>query len=210
MSMPPIPIQRYLTPEDKPRAPEGFTQVDATIRAGLPHTIQLDQETSLVVVVSSGLAVTWRDIDPATVVSRSNEELAPGTPHPDAPVGGVERTPARLLLRQAGQTVAVTPLVAGLRRLLPDAGEPGRGVRLELVILEWDIRAGSMRGAGDFGSRLSLAWRRADQAVAAYSTPPPHPHLVPRLKPQFRMWSRLGLIRVTPLSRFLIKKVVLK
>ncbi len=208
--VPPIPVQRYLVPEAKPQAPEGFTLVDQPIVGGLPFSLQLDDEYRLVVAMPTGLAATWRDADPTAVVSHSADEVAPWIASSGAPVGDAARPPARLVVQRAGATVAAVPLAAGLRRSLPDSGQQDQGVRLELVILSWDLRAGSLRGPGDFGSRLSVAWRRADRAVEQFSTPPVNPHLVARLPHQFRMESALGLQHPVRLWRFSVKKVVLK
>jgi hypothetical protein len=189
MPLPPFPATRYLVPEPPRQAPEGFTLIDTPLVAGLPFALPLDAETSLVLTMPTGLALTWRDTDPTTPVSRSEDEWAPAAaPDPAAPVGDAARPPLRLLLQQGGATVASVPLSAGLRRALPDGA-----ARFELVVLSWDVRAGSVRGPGDFGSRLVLAWRRADLAVTEFSTPPPNPQLVPRLPPKDRMESRVGI-----------------
>jgi hypothetical protein len=204
----PIPVQHYLVPERTPTAPEGFTLVEERILNGLPHAIRLDPQTRLVLLVPTGLARTWRDAAPEAIVSRSDEGLAPLAAGGDASVGEVDRTPARLLLRSGTRTLASVPLVAGLRRSLPDAGLPDSGTRVEVVILSWDLRAGSMRGAGDFGSRISLAWRYADRAVERFSTPPPNPNVVPRLEAKFKTASLLGLTLPKRMARFKIKKAV--
>jgi len=208
MALSPIPIQRYLVPEVRLAVPDGFRQVDQAILGGLPHTIRLDEEATLVVVAPNGLAVTWRNADPTSVVSQSAGEVEPVTVRGDEPLGSVERAPARLLMRLGATTVASVPLIVGLQRTIPNNGRSDRGVRIELIILSWDLRAGSLRGVGDFGSHISLAWRRADQAVAHYSTPPINPHLIPRLEPQFRMESRIGLKVAIQLPRFQHKKVI--
>lgn len=210
MTFQPIPVQRFLVPDSKPVAPEGFTEVRETILGGLPYTIQLDQEIKLILLVPTGLATVWRDADPTTIVTQSTGELAPATVATDSEIGGVTRVPARLVMQSAGAIVASVPLAAGLRRMLPDAGDPERGARIELAILAWDIRAGSLRGAGDFGSNIALAWRRADKAEESFSTPPISPQLIARLEPEFRMASELGRNSAARLARFQNKKVFLK
>jgi hypothetical protein len=62
---------------------------------------------------------------------------------------------------------------------------------VELAILDWEVRAGSMRGAGDFGSFIELAWRRADQAVDTFRPAPVHRRVAERLGPGFRVESLL-------------------
>ena len=189
MPIAPIPIQHYLVPGQNPITPDGFTQVDQTIFGGLPHTIQIDEATALLVVAPNGLARTWRDIDPTSIVSKSDDERKPTISSPKEPIGFLERAPVRILVRQNGDLMASIPLVAGLRRMIPDSGRSSLGVRIELYILSWDLRAGSLRGLGDFGSRISLAWRRADKAGERFSTPPVNPKLIPRLEPKFKMES---------------------
>jgi hypothetical protein len=98
------------------------------------------------------------------------------------------------------------PLVVGRRRLLPDGGRHEHPMRIELAVLGWDIRAGSLRGPGDFGSRIRLAWRSADRSVELFSTPPVVPHILPRLPVAFRMQSVLGLKLPKVLARFQTKK----
>lgn len=156
----PIPISGRLVPEVVPTPPEGFTVVEQPLVAGPIQRIPLDGGIELTLVVPTGLASAWRDADPAEVVSHSATALAPapgsgGTPAGPAPA------PVRLLVRRAGAIVASVPLIAGLRRRVPDAGGDDRGVEVELVVLSWDLRAGTLRGPGQFGSRVELAWRRA-------------------------------------------------
>jgi len=182
MKMPPIPVQRYLVPAQKPTTPEGFTQVDVRILTGLPYPIPLTGDLQLIVVLPTGLAVPWRDADATALVSSSEAELSPSTPPTDFTLADVTRASFRLIVQQSRRTIGVIPLVAGLRRVVPDSGSNNLGGQIELVILEWDVRAGSVRGAGDFGSRLSLAWRRANQATLQFSPPPINPMLRSRLQ----------------------------
>ncbi len=203
----PIPIERFLVPAAQPAAPDGFTTIDEPIVNGLPHTIALDDGLSLAVVAPSGLATRWRDADPTAIVSSSDEDVR--SPDPAATVV-VSRCPARLLLRAGTAVVSSVPLAAGVRRAIPEAGGVGSGVRIAVVVLAWDIRAGSLRGPGDFGSRIALATRRADRAGDTFETPAISPDLIARLKAQFRTESRLGLVTAEDLPRFARKKVVLR
>ena len=198
----PIPVQGYLVPEQKLLVPEGFTPVDEPILNGLPHTIQLGEDTTLVVVIPTGLAATWRDIDPTTVVSSSADERQRFNPAEST--SAAMRASARILMRVGGRTVASLPLVAKLLRTIPGDGE--RGVQIELLIVSWDLRAGNLRGPGDFGSRIVLATRRADQANDQFSTPPVNQYLIPRLGDEFRTQSELGRKALRPLQRFETKK----
>jgi len=208
MTFQPIPVQRFLVPDQNPVAPEGFVEVSEAILGGLPHIIQLDQEVKLVLFVATGLAATWRDVDPTTVVSQSDGELAPAAAGGDFPIADVRRAAAHVAVKVGSAIVASVPLAAGLRRVLPDAGDSDGGSRIELLVLSWDIRAGSLRGPGDFGSRVRLAWRRADKAVEKFSTSSVSSQIVARLEPEFRMESELGSIEAARLARFKNKKVV--
>ena len=174
-----IPIESYLVPAEPRDLPAEMITVDNALTDGLPQTIDLDRDLSVVVVVPTGLATAWRDADPSAVVTTSADELAPADPTPAVPPAGVDRGRLRLLLLQAGAPVAWLPLVAGARRSLPDDGEQGAAV--EVAVVGWDVRAGTLRGAGAFGSRLQLAWRRVDRATPTFSAPPLNAQLAKRL-----------------------------
>jgi hypothetical protein len=209
---PPIPINRYLTPDIALGVPSGFVASDLTLVNGLPQLIELDNDTKLLLVVPTGMIATWRDADPTTVISQSEPELAPFVDQPSAPLTDAARLPVRLLLQINSAITAAIPLAAGLERLSLDAGDSGRGVRIELMVRSWRICAGSLRGPGDFGSTISIVWRRADKAADQYSTPPPNPIILPRLQPILQFESTLGLAVYEPflLDRFSYKKVILR
>jgi hypothetical protein len=114
-------------------------------------------------------------------------------PAPPSHLAAVDRAPVRLLLRQRSPLSASLPLVAGLRRSVPDAGDAALGATIEIAVIAWDVRAGSLRGAGDFGSRVELAWRRVDEAGEQFEPPPLAPRVARRLEPELRMQSLLGL-----------------
>jgi hypothetical protein len=219
--MPPFPIQRYLTPPPEtagtPLVAEGFTLVDERITSGLPYVMPLEAPgglpAELTLFLPNGLAHTWREIDPATVVSLGASELAGHDP--EAPAETAGRAPLWLRLRLGGVPAAVSPVVVGRRGFLPegDRAQPPPdlgGVRVEVVVLDWALYAGTVRGAGDYGSFIKLAWRRADQAVARFSTPPVNPHVIRRLPPEQKMESELGRKEVRRQSRFDIKKVLVR
>jgi hypothetical protein len=203
-----------------PTAPEGFTQVDEAITQGIPHAIELNQGTRVVLVVPTGLAQTWRDADPSLVVSQSDPELVGSSGQPDTVIGDASRASARIVVQFGGVTMASLPLCCGLRRMIPDDGQPQGGIKIELTIVSWTIYAGSMRGVGDFGSRISLAWRRADQALSHYSTPLPNPYFVKRVPPIlimkdgskkiYHLESTVGLALTVPVGRFQLKKLVVQ
>jgi hypothetical protein len=175
-----IPIESYLVPPEPPELPAEMIRVDTALAAGLPQTIELDRDVSVVVVVPSGLATAWRDADPSARLSAADDELAAATPDAAEPVGSVDRGRPRLLVLRSGTPVAWLPLVAGARRSLPDDGE--QGATVELAVGSWDVRAGSMRGPGAFGSQLGLGWRRADRGSATFAPPPLAPQVSQRLE----------------------------
>jgi len=76
--------------------------------------------------------------------------------------------------------LGIVPLVAGVRRFVPDEGST-RGAAIELVIIGWDLRAGTVLGPGDFGSRVTLAWRIASSASPEFAPPPINANLARRL-----------------------------
>jgi hypothetical protein len=178
-------VRSRSTPPLPPQAPDGFARVLVQLVNGLPATIDLDAELSLVLLAPTGLAATWRDAPGDAIVSTSDVERAPRPePSSTAPknVGAVERFPLRLIERMNGKLGAVVPLAAGLVRELPDAGDYTEGVVADVALLGWDIRAGSLRGAGDFGSRIELAWRRADGDNANAEPAAAHPRVLERIE----------------------------
>ncbi|MCC5858920.1 MAG: hypothetical protein JJT90_12240 [Ectothiorhodospiraceae bacterium] len=204
-----FPIEQFLTPEPTAAVPEGYTLVDDALLRGLPHRIALEGQIELVLLVPNGQATLWRDTPPDQALSRAGDERIPHDDKADPFAPRLDRVPARLLLRQRRRVRAVLPLAANLRQLVDIQGD-GREQLLEVVILGWDLRAGNLRGPGDFGGRLKLAWRRRERAVERYSTPPINPYLLPRLQPEFRMISLLGLRQLRPTMRFTAKQVQLK
>lgn len=186
----PIPMTRYLVPEPSLLAPEGFTQIEDKLLAGLPYRLSVNAEFNIVVLVPTGLAVTWRDIDPTTLVSCSDSQIFQSTPASAKAVRTKEfRTPARIIVRRGGTITASIPLTVGLRRTIPEGDQEVPGSQIELMILGWEIRAGSLRGPGDYGSWISLAWRRIEQGAVYFTPPAPHLYVIPRLEPDARMES---------------------
>jgi hypothetical protein len=180
-----IPVDRLLVPDAPPSVPAGAAQVLQPLVRGLPQELTLDAALSLVVAVPTGIAVDWRDADPALVVASADDERATfGLHSPPA----LARPPARLALRRAGAFVAAVPLVLGVHRFLPDDG--GSGALIELTVLDYLLHAGTLCGPGDFGSMLRLAWRRCDAGSDAFALPPLQPRVAERFLAQVQ--SRLG------------------
>jgi hypothetical protein len=159
-------FRRHLVPAVPAPLDADFVLVDDRIVRGLPHAIPLTGEFSLLLVLPTGLATAWRDASPTAVVTSSQEQT---TPRPSTePVEPLPVTaPARLVVRRQGAIAGSVALAAGCRVVIPET-DPDSGVRIEVVVREWDVRAGSMRGPGDVGSRIALAWRRIDQGTAVF------------------------------------------
>ncbi|MFJ6150624.1 hypothetical protein [Micromonospora profundi] len=193
--MPPFPIDRYLLPETPVEVPDGFTEVRQSLTAGLPHRVELGAGVHAVLILPTGLARQWLNTDPLAVVSSSADDLAPrpappATPRAPALVG---RVPLRLVVRQGARILGSVPLATGLRRVCPDAGpSTGPSTAVELLVLAWLLHAGTVRGSGDYGSTLTLAWRPADRAVDQFGPPPINEFVWRRRPPAQRVESELG------------------
>ena len=185
-----FPIDRYLTPAEPPAFGERVEIVDQPILNGLPHRIELGSVATAMLIAPSGLAVDWRDADPTVRISSSESQAVPN----DVAMADVDliSPPARLLVRTAsGVMMGAIPLVAG-RAFHLSTGESGAAI--EVIVASWDLRAGNLRGPGDFGGRIRLGWQRADQAVSTYGPLPPHPRLLLRTP---RLWLYRDLLETT-------------
>lgn len=170
----PIPVDRYLVPAEAPPLPESFTRVRQSLERGLPASLRLDDELSLALYVPTGDAVLWRDADGGAPVSLADDEIEPtDTTIVEDPVA---RAPARLVLRRAGQNLAVVALASGLRRRLPDDGG-ALGALIEIWIRDFQLYAGTLRELGDFGSFIEFGWRRIDRGADTFALPPLDPRV---------------------------------
>ena len=171
-----IPVARYLVAAELPPLPEAFTRVRQVLDRALPALIRLDDELSLALYVPTGDAVLWRGLDGDAVILTARDETAPRDPA--AIADPVSRPPARLVLRRAGRNLGSAPLVSGLRRRLPDDGETGAAI--EVWIRDFQICAGTVREAGDFGSFIEFGWRRIDRGAPQFELPPLDPRVAER------------------------------
>lgn len=204
-----FPVEEILVPEVDEPSTDGFTMIDQRLTRSLPHQIDLEGELNLVLTVPNGVATIWRDADPTTILSRSEREHQPVR----GPVTNWAPTPeatGQLLVRQARRVFASLPLTAAARSVVGLFDRGNSGPLLEIIVLHWDLRTGSMRDNGDYGTRIRLAWRRIEQGVNHYSVPPVNPYSLARLKPQFRLRSVLGLKKPVKLARFSSRQHVLK
>lgn len=200
--MEPFPISRYLVPATAPAQPSDATLVGEPMAAGMPHAITIAKDTQLVIVFPTGLGTFWRDADPTTRVTSADEETGPL--QPGASQEPLSQPQLMIQLRQAGHILASRPLRAGGHLLLPDNGGGATGPQYEVWITDFALFAGTMRGGGDYGSRIALAWRRADAAVSDFGTPPVNVHLLPRLVPKLRLesWPKVRFVVDRPLTIF--------
>jgi hypothetical protein len=192
--MPAFPISRYLVPAQPAASDARFTQLQAAVTTTLPFAVALDGQTSLRLSIPTGLGVQWLDADPSAILSSSAMERGP-QPVPALPLAPLDRTPLRLYVRSGGAVSAAIPLVAGLQATF--ASSPGGGTNYEVRIIDWEIRVGNVHGDGNFGSYVTLAWRRADAAAMQFSTPPVNPNL----------WWRLPVLRIPRIESWLNVRV---
>jgi hypothetical protein len=197
--MAPFPIARYLVPARPPEIPEGATVVSERMLAGLPHRIVVGGDTQLVVVFPTGLGTFWRDAQPTLPVALSTAETDPTG---SAPASEELDSPRLYLqMRRADRTLGSRPLHAGACILLPDNGGGLTGVQYEVWCIGYALHAGTVRGPGDFGSSISLAWRRVDAATAHFLTPPLNLHALPRLLPKVvESWNSTRVSLDQPLT----------
>jgi hypothetical protein len=154
----PIPVARILVPPTSD-VPAGFETLQLQIRTALPVPIDLGAVGSLLLVVATGHALRWRDADAADVVSSPEHR----------------GEPLVLLYRRNGTIAGTAPVVQGRHSPLPPATPA-----VDLLVLDWEIRAGNVRGPGDFGSYLRLAWRAIPRGTDRFSPAPLHPQVVTR------------------------------
>ncbi len=140
------------------------TAVGGPILRGLPHRIPIAGDVTVVLVVDTGLATAWRDAPPTALVSTSRTDTTPRTPTGPAQVSVATPAP-RLIALQGRDVIGVIPLVVGASKLLPD-DDPNPGPRIEVTVRGWDLRAGSLVGPGDVGSRIDLTWRSVESNVS--------------------------------------------
>jgi hypothetical protein len=174
--MTPMPMDRFLTPDDPIAVPAGFTRSRQELTHGVPFQWPLEADLSLVLLVPTGFAALWREADPDLVVSAASDETQPHI----APRGAdpLERPAIRMLLRKGAETLTTIPLAAGLSRVTPDAD--GGPAMIDLYVADWLLHAGCVRGPGDYGSFVDVAWRRVDTGANAFPLAPIDPHVAAR------------------------------
>jgi hypothetical protein len=185
-----IPVDRILVDDMAPEAVPAPTERRQRIVTGLPHRIELDAGRTLTLTLPVGEAARWRDANPFSVVSSSAGERAAFRAEDGIASDIQARAPARLIYRRSGRVMASLPLSAGLRRAVPDNGVDGADIEVEVV--DWLLHAGTLRLAGDFGSRLTIRWARADIGASHFGPVPPPPTLIRRLPAADMVLSQVG------------------
>ena len=96
MPLPPIPVDRVLTPQPDQLPPPGYTPLDVAV-ATAPQLIPLFDAVALVLLLPTGEALSWLQADPAAPASSSDPGWAPapGQGHPGRrhPPGSSSSTP---------------------------------------------------------------------------------------------------------------------
>lgn len=194
---PPIPVSRYLVSATPTPPPDTFTTVNLRIAGGLPYTYAIDSRWSVTLRYPTGVARRWMDADPTEVASADPPQRA--SFDPAAPDAGFP-DPVRLTVSLDRSTRATIPLVASQRAFIVGGGTPPAA--LELIVVSWTITAGTVKGPGDFGASLRLAWRDGSAAVEVFATPPVSPPVLQRLprlvNPPFEivlLESRMAVLR---------------
>lgn len=152
---------------DRPPVLPGYATLTSRITLGLPHVMVLDQRLTLGLVAPTGIASFWLATPREAVVSQAGEDR-PGAP------------PFRLTLRADGaRMIGVAPVVLGPARFVGSAGTEAPGLRLRVT--GWMIHAGSLVGAGDFGSYITFDWKPWGTAAGRFEAPIARPAVLRRL-----------------------------
>lgn len=189
----PLPLSNLLVEPPVIAVPEGFEPVARVIDAGLPLNVPLGSGYEVLMVMPTGLARQWIEARGGDLVASSEDELRPHDP--GAPSSSsFARAPLRWLVKRGGRIIAAIPFSVGAVRRVADGGAAGQGVALEIVALRWSLHAGSMRGAGDFGSQIEFAWRIADRAVDQFGAPLVSRRVLERKPPEQRIESHVAYV----------------
>jgi hypothetical protein len=154
-----------LDPAAPPTADPPRSIVDSELPDGIPARLALDGTRVLVLAIPLGTARPLLDADPRTVVV-DDRAIAAAPPDRRAPL---DLPRPRLTLIADGRiadTVAVVPHVP------LSLGDGLRSV-VEVIVDRLVLTAGSLRGPGRFGARITLRWR--DLLIAGNTGPAPIP-----------------------------------
>jgi hypothetical protein len=203
------PAARLLVSADPPALSDDFQIVQSSMVNGFPHYVDLTKSLRLKVTLPTGLLQPWLDTDPNSLVATSDDENAPRSATLTDEIGSVARPSLRIALLQSGSYLSTLPFALDTTRAVPDDGNGAQGVAVEIALLQWNIFAGTVRGAGDFGSSIQLGWRIANLGVSDFGPPVINLFLWQRLPLTLRMESDLGLRTAVLASRFTLARMAL-
>jgi hypothetical protein len=189
----PLPLSNLLVAPPVIAAPAGFETVSRIIDGGLPLNVPLGNGYEALMLMPTGLARQWMEARGGDLVASSDDELQPHDPGAPSP-STFARAPIRWLVKRGGRIIAASPFSVGTIRRVAVGGAAEQGVVLEIVALRWSLHAGSMRGAGDFGSQVEFAWRIADRAVDQFGAPLVSRRVLERKPPAERIESHVAYI----------------
>lgn len=173
--------------------PANFQLLTQSVTTGLPATFTLSDGFQAVLLFPTGFARRWIEADPGALLATSADERQPYDPNAAEAFALTPRPPLRLLVRRNGRTLGAIPANVGVIRRISDSGDKADGVVIEVVLKAWEIYAGSVRGAGNFGSSIQMAWRLADRAVDTFGPPIINRRVLRRRPPVQRIHSVVGL-----------------
>ena len=187
---------------DPPTTPPADFQLRTqSVTTGLPATLTLSDGFQAMLLLPTGLARRWLDADPGALLATSADERLPYDPNAAEALALTPRPPLRLLVRRNGRSLGAVPANVGVIRRISDSGNAVDGVVIEVVLQAWEIYAGSVRGAGNFGSSIQIAWRLADHASDTFGPPVTNQRVLLRRPPAQRIHSIVGLPRDLTLLR---------
>jgi hypothetical protein len=177
----PIVLASSVPTRSPAQPPPGTTVVEQRLLNGIPALFPLTRTFTLAVALPTGLAATWRDADPTSLVSGGNWERGAPPPAPGwSALGSPARPPLLLVLldttatgaagRATRRPVAAIPAAAGVPRRLPLDGTSPVGITV--TMLDWQLFAGTVLGAGDNGSWVRFAWRPVGPGSDSFDAPP--------------------------------------
>ena len=154
-----------LDPAAPPPPDPARSLVDSELPDGIPARLPLDGSRLLVLAVPLGSARPLLDADPRTVVV--DDQAFAATPPDDRAQLDLPRP--RLTLIAGGRVADTVAVVPHAPLVLGD----GLHSMVEVTVDRLVLTAGSLRGPGRFGARITLRWR--DLLTAGNAGPAPVP-----------------------------------
>lgn len=92
--------------------------------------------------------------------------------------------PVRLLMRLGRRRLGTIPLVPGPICVI----RAKRSKYLSIKLRDWKVHVGTVRGAGDYGSFIELAWRLSNDRPTDFEAPQASHGVLKRLADNPRPW----------------------